>query len=76
MLWGLITALLKGLEEFFTVKQQGQLIEAGKAEATVENSQKEVSVVEKAVQARTEAAAANAAVPVADSLPDDGFRRD
>jgi hypothetical protein len=64
------------LGEIFGFFKQNQLIEAGVDKAAVAQQKEDVIVLHKAEEARAEAAVAAAAVPIADSLPDDGFRRD
>ena len=71
-----LSALFKALSGIFGWLQQNQLIKAGEAGAVAKQLEKNNHDVEVAIQAREETRARSAAVPVSDSLPDDGFRRD
>lgn len=76
MLEAFLTTLLKAISSLFGFLQQNQLVEAGENKVKVEQAKKETESVINADEARAEAATASATVPVTDSLPDDGFRRD
>lgn len=72
----IFAGLFKALSSIFGWLQQNQLIKAGQDGAVVTALEKKTHEIETAVAAREEARAESAAVPVTDSLPDDGFRRD
>lgn len=78
MLWigEFFSSLFKGLGSLFSFFQQTQMVQAGQDKETAKNSKAEVTAIVEGGKAREEARAANTAVPIADSLPTDGFRRD
>lgn len=68
-----VFAFFSGLLDYF---RQKDLIQAGVDKAVAKSKTEDLEKVEKANEAREEAARAAAAVPPDVSLPDDGFRRD
>jgi hypothetical protein len=56
--------------------RERQLIKEADERAFAKFFAKQMETVDEALKARQSARDANAAVPPADSLPDDGFRRD
>lgn len=72
----IFASLFKALSSIFGWLQQNQLIKAGQDGAAVSALEKKTHEIEIAVAAREAARNQSAAVPVSDSLPDDGFRRD
>ena len=72
----ILASLFKALSSIFGWLQQNQLIKAGQDGATVSALEKKTHEIEIAVAAREAARLQSDAVPVSDSLPDDGFRRD
>lgn len=68
--------LFSAVGEFFGFLKQNQLIEAGETKVVAAQQKEEIKIVKQATEARTEAATAAASIPITDSLPDDGFRRD
>lgn len=71
-----IKALFSAISELFSFLKQDELIRAGEDKVIAAQAPKETELVIKADEVRQEARTAAAAVPVTDSLPDDGFRRD
>lgn len=69
-------SLFEALIGLFTWLQQGQLLRAGKKEAQADQLEEQAHEIKTAVEVRESVRTSNAAVPVTDSLPDDGFRRD
>jgi len=76
MLFSFIKSLFSAVSELFGFLKQNQLIQAGEDKVVAAQATKETEIVIQASKAREEVRAASAAVPIADSLPDDGFRRD
>lgn len=68
--------LMKAIAAFVQWLQQGQLLKAGKLGAEAVQLEEQVREIETAVAVRESVRHVNSTVPVADSLPDDGFRRD
>ena len=71
-----LRSLFSAFGEFFGFLKQNQLINAGKTEVIATQQKEDAVVLEKANEARKEAALAAAASRSLGSLPDDGFRRD
>jgi hypothetical protein len=71
-----IKSLFSALSELFGFLKQNQLIQAGVDKVVAVQATKETEVVIQANKAREEVRVASASVPITDSLPDDGFRRD
>ena len=76
MIASLLASLLKAVQSIFGWLQQNQLVQAGRDGAAVSLEEKKTNEISIAVEAREAARADAARVPVTDSLPDDGFRRD
>jgi hypothetical protein len=76
MFFSFIKSLFSALTELFSFLKQEQLIKAGEDKVIAKEATKEVAIVIKANEVREEARIAASAVPITDSLPDDGFRRD
>jgi len=78
MLWigEFFSNLFKSIGSLFAYFQQNQLVQAGQDKETAKNSQAEVVVITEGDKVREETSVANAAIPVTDSLPTDGYRRD
>lgn len=72
----LLTYIGKSLSTFFSWLQQNQLIQSGRVEAEAAQLREKANELETATRVREEVRRRNSAVPVTDSLPDDGFRRD
>lgn len=72
----LIKSLFSAIAGLFSFLQQNQLVKAGEDKVVAKQATKETEIVIKADEVRAQAKAIAATVPVSDSLPDDGFRRD
>lgn len=76
MFLNLLAGLFGLLGKIAELFQQRQLINAGKAEAKVDQLQENTHEIAAAREVRADVARANADINVTSELPDDGFRRD
>ena len=77
MVWAnLALALLKLLDSLASWLRESQLIKQGQIQEQNKELKEEVKTVEVASQTREEVKSSLRNVPITDSLPDDGFRRD
>lgn len=71
-----LTAIAQGFGSLITWVRESNLKKQGAVEIENKSLHEDVKDLEKAIEAREETRTIASATPPADSLPDDGFRRD
>jgi len=75
-LGSIFAALIRLFSSFVDLFRQNQLIKAGADGVIATTTTAEIKEIQDAVEVREKVRVSNSSVPVTDSLPDDGFRRD
>ena len=75
-MFSIVKSLFAAINSVFSFLSQRQLVQAGKDSLAVEQGEKSADAVAQSIVVRDKAAVDASLVPIGNSLPDDGFRRD